>query len=145
MDFPIDFQMDFGCIECVASIFLFKVISNLKFYKHCFIKDGLQKNFFTIGWFLVHQRKPQARPKGFNNLQPRQKPTTVTRRLKKSGDFRQDICDFHLSTHIYSKMYMHLLLKYCCKLQSHAWRVGGSAKTVCSFDTRFSYGDSKIT
>ncbi len=44
---------------------LFKVITNLKFYKHCFITDGFQKHFWIIGWCLERQRNPYARPYGF--------------------------------------------------------------------------------
>ncbi len=39
---------------------LFKIITNLKFYKRCFIKDNLQNFFYIIGWYsyLVRQRNP---------------------------------------------------------------------------------------
>jgi hypothetical protein len=44
----------FGCFECVSSMF-FKVITNLKFYKCCFIKEGLQMHFCIIGLCLVRK------------------------------------------------------------------------------------------
>ncbi len=48
------------------------------------------------------QRNPQAKPYRFKNLQPRNKPTTMTRQLTKSQDFRQNyLCDFHLCTHFF--------------------------------------------
>jgi hypothetical protein len=42
---------------------------------------------------------------GFKNLLPRKKPTTVTRQLAKSQDFRQNnLCNFHLRA-FYVRMY----------------------------------------
>jgi hypothetical protein len=35
---------------------LFKVITNLNFYKHRFIKDNLHKHFCSLGWCFVRQR-----------------------------------------------------------------------------------------
>jgi hypothetical protein len=46
----------FGCFECVSSMFCLNFITNLKFYKRCFIKDNFQKHFCIIGWCLVRQR-----------------------------------------------------------------------------------------
>jgi hypothetical protein len=85
----------FVCFECVLAKF-YLVITNLKFYKPCFIKDNLQQKHLCIkGWCLVRQRNPQARPYGFKNQS--MKPMTVTRQLTKSPDFRQNyFCDFHL-------------------------------------------------
>jgi hypothetical protein len=40
MDFPMDFWL---ILMCVINVLL-KVITNLKFYKCCFIKDDLQKH-----------------------------------------------------------------------------------------------------
>jgi hypothetical protein len=62
-----DFLWIFGCGICYI-IVLFKCITNLKTYKHCFIKVDLQKHFCITGWCLVRQRNPQARPYGFKNL-----------------------------------------------------------------------------
>jgi hypothetical protein len=74
---------------------LFKVIT--KFYKHCFIKEDFRKNLCIIRWCLVGQRNPWARPYGLKNLNPSKKPSTVTRQLTKSLEFRQNyLCDFHL-------------------------------------------------
>jgi hypothetical protein len=67
-----------------------------------YIKDDLQKHFCVIGWCLVRQINSQARTYGFKNLQARKKPTTVTRQLTKSQDFRQKyLCDFHLWALLY--------------------------------------------
>jgi hypothetical protein len=41
MDFPMDFLLFWMCFINV----LFKGYAHLKFYKHCFIKDDLQKHF----------------------------------------------------------------------------------------------------
>jgi hypothetical protein len=45
----------FGGLECVSSMFCFKVITNLKC---CLIKDHIQKHFCIIGWCLEQQRNP---------------------------------------------------------------------------------------
>jgi hypothetical protein len=39
----------FGCFECVSSNKSNKVITNPKFYKHCFIKDNLHKHCCITG------------------------------------------------------------------------------------------------
>ncbi len=52
IDFPMDFWLFLMCFINV----LFKVITNLKFYNRCFIKDNLQKHFCIKGWCLVRQR-----------------------------------------------------------------------------------------
>ncbi len=46
------FLWNFGCSECVFHQCLFKVVTNIIFYKCCFIKDNLQKHFFIIGWMV---------------------------------------------------------------------------------------------
>ncbi len=69
-----DSPMDFWLFWLCFIIFLFKVtITNLKFYNVVYQKPSI----FFIGWWLVRQRNPQARPFGFTNLYPRKKPTTV--------------------------------------------------------------------
>jgi hypothetical protein len=37
---------------------LFKIITNLKFYKYCYIIGDFQKHFCIIGWCLVRQKNP---------------------------------------------------------------------------------------
>jgi hypothetical protein len=69
-----DFAKDFWLFEMSFIIVLFKLITKVKFYKHCFIKDNLQKHFCIIWWRLVRQRNPSAKPYGFKNLYPRQNP-----------------------------------------------------------------------
>jgi hypothetical protein len=49
MDFPMEIWLSGMFFIDV----LFKVITNLKFYKRCFIKDDLQKYFCTTGWCLL--------------------------------------------------------------------------------------------
>jgi hypothetical protein len=63
-----DFLWIFNCFLMFFINVLFKVISNLKFYKRCFFKGDLQKHFCIIGWCLVCQRNLYARPYGFKNL-----------------------------------------------------------------------------
>ncbi len=46
-------DLEFWLIRMCFINVLFKVITNLKFYKKCFIKDDLQKYFCIIGWCLV--------------------------------------------------------------------------------------------
>ncbi len=84
-----------GCFECVSYLFF---ITGLKFYKCCFIKDDLQRSLCIIGYDgVLCDKETHSRPYGFKNLQPRKKPTTVTRQLTKSRDLRQNyLCDFHL-------------------------------------------------
>jgi hypothetical protein len=54
MDFPIDFWMFYICFINV----LFKVITNFKFNKYCFIKGDLRKQICTMRWCLVRQINP---------------------------------------------------------------------------------------
>ncbi len=49
MDFPMNLWLFWMCVINV----LFKVITNHKFCKHCFIKEHLQKHICFIGWFHV--------------------------------------------------------------------------------------------
>jgi hypothetical protein len=42
-------------LKCFINV-LFKIITNLKFYKYFFIKVDLQKHFCIIGFCLVRQR-----------------------------------------------------------------------------------------
>jgi hypothetical protein len=51
-----DFSMDFWLFLMCFSNVLFKVITNLKFCKHCFIKDDLQNHFCMIGLCLVPKK-----------------------------------------------------------------------------------------
>ncbi len=53
MDFPVRI---FGSFECVSTNVLFNVITNLKFYKCCFIKDDTSESI--IGWCPVRKRNP---------------------------------------------------------------------------------------
>ncbi len=48
MDFPMDFWLIWMCFINV----LFNIITNLKFYKRCVIKDNLQKHFCILGGVL---------------------------------------------------------------------------------------------
>ncbi len=75
--------------------FLLKVITYLKFYNHCFIKEDLRKHICLIRWCLVRQRNPYARPYGCENLYTSKKPAIVTLQLTKSKYFRQN----HLRKH----------------------------------------------
>ncbi len=52
-----DFTTDFRFFWCVSSMYCLKVITNLKFYKCCCIKDHLQSNFCVIWWYLVEGKK----------------------------------------------------------------------------------------
>jgi hypothetical protein len=53
-----DFPMDFWLLRMWFNYVLFKFVTNLKFYKPCFIKDDLMQYFCIIGWCLVRQRIP---------------------------------------------------------------------------------------
>ncbi len=69
-----DFPMEFFVVLNVFINVLFKVITNLNFYKHCFIKDDLQKYFVSQDGVLC--AKEIYRPYGYKNLYPRKKPTS---------------------------------------------------------------------
>ncbi len=73
----------------------FKVITNFKFYKHCFIREDLWKHICIIRWCAkeIHWLGPTDLKIYYK------KPATVIQKLTESIDFRQNyICDFHLST-----------------------------------------------
>ncbi len=96
-----DFLLFWMCFNNV----LFKVVTKIKFYKCCFIKDHLQKPFCIIWWCLVRMLPLPHRlgPMDFKifNLERNLLLWLESWQSLDTGGFRQNyLCNFHLCKHL---------------------------------------------